>query len=1124
MKCLAGSVFSAFFVSTLVCVQLWAQATAQVSGTVKDASGAVLPGAEITATQAATGIVRNTVSSETGSYVLPNLPLGPYKLEISLPGFRTFVQAGIVLEVNSSPVINAALEVGQKSELVEVQANAALVETRMSGVGQTMETERILDLPLNGRNVTELITLGGGAVDVPIYASQTRSMSGQAAISVAGGLASGVNYSLDGGMHTNPYDHLSLPLPFPDALQEFKVETSALSASQGQHSGAQVNAVTKSGTNNFHGSAFEFVRNDLLNATEYFAKFDPIKNRKVQSTLKRNQFGGTIGGPIVHNRLFFFSGVQGETDRSDPSNAQAWVPTAAMLQGDFTAAVTAPCRTGAPLNLTNPTPGGLPFSGNRIDSNAFNQVALNFVKTLPQSSDPCGMITYGIPNVTNSKQIVGKTDFQLSSKHSIMGRVLFTGDNVPVPYALAPGNILTTATPGRHTLAQSYALGDTWLVSPKTIISTRLVSNYTNVDRLGAEFFNFGDMGVKNYYSYQPKFLQLSVSSPGLALGGPVQNTSTYRTFSTGINSDASLLRGAHQWSIGGAVEWIDSNSNANVSSSGSFSFTGSRTGLPMADFLLGLSSSFLQAAPNTDYIRKWYTGLYVADSWKVKPRLTVNYGLRWEPDLAETLTLGRVATYSDQRRAAGIRSSVFPKAPLGFYFPGDPGFPGKRGRDRNWAIFAPRLGFAWDVSGDGKTSVRASSGIGFDYPNAQYHLWTSIIPPFGQSTSLTNPSFTDPWSALAGGNPFPAQYSASTTFVANGNFTVLSNIRPAQAQNWNLSIQHQVGNDLLVSASYLGSHTIHMLGSEQLNPAIFFPGNADASGNCSTPIYTFNTTPGATCSTTTNTNSRRVLQLIDFQQTGQYVQNLVQMQSGGVAGYNGLLLEVRKRAAKGITLDANYTWSHCIGPFQANEAGDTGANPSIPNPYVGDRNRGRGNCLSDQRQLINLTSVLEMPKFEGGMLRYAASGWRLAPLYRHRTGTYMSIVAGANNDFARNGTNVNSQPAQYVGGDPIGDHSGGPLTFYLNKNAFVYPDVGTLGNAGTRTIVGPSQWDFDMALSRNFAFKENQHIEFRWEAYNVTNSFRPMNPSSDTTNSQFGQIRTSRPPRIMQFALKYLF
>src|SRR5215813_1373342 len=561
------------------CPFTWAQATAQISGTVSDQSGAVLPGAEITATQTETGIVRNTVSNETGSYILPNLPLGSYRLEVSLPGFRKFAQSGIVLQVNSNPVINATLEVGQKTELLEVQADAALVETRTVGVGQTMETKRILELPLNGRNVTELITLGGAAVDVPLYSSSTRSISGQAAISVAGGLASGVNYSLDGGMHTNPYDHLSLPLPFPDALQEFKIETSALSASQGQHSGAQVSSVTKSGTNEFHGDLFEFVRNDLLNATEYFARVDPNTGKKVHSTLKRNQFGGTLGGPIVQSKLFFFGGYQGTTERSDPSNVQRWVPTPAMLQGDFTAATSPAC--GRSVTLASP------FVGNRIDPSSFSPLVLNLAKKLPQTTDPCGLMVIGVPFKNDTKQAVGKTDWQLNAAHSVMGRVLFTKESQPVPYSLAPDNLLTTFDRGRSNLAQSYALGDTWLVSPKTVVSTRLVANYTNIQRLGAAFFNFSDIGVKNFYSgYQPKYLQLTVNDPGFALGGGTANDSAYRTFSSGLNMDASLSRGAHQWAVGGALQWIDSNSNANVTSSGSFTFGSQFTGFPLADFL----------------------------------------------------------------------------------------------------------------------------------------------------------------------------------------------------------------------------------------------------------------------------------------------------------------------------------------------------------------------------------------------------------------------------------------------------------------------------------------------------------------------------------------------------------
>ena len=1122
-----GTSCIALLVFVLNSASAWGQATAQISGTVRDSTGAVLPSAQVTVTQAQTDFSRTTISNETGSYLFANLPLGPYKIQVVLAGFRTFVQSGIVLQVNSNPVINPILEVGPRTEAVEVLANASLVETRSTGVAQVIEEKHILELPLNGRNVTELITLGGAAVDVAAYSSQPRSMQGQRAISVAGGLASGVNYALDGAMHTNPYDHLSLPLPFPDALQEFKIETSALSASQGQHSGAQVNAVTKSGTNAFHGSLFEFVRNDLLNATEYFAKVDPNTGNKVHSSLKRNQFGGTAGGPVIHDKLFFFGGYQGTTERSDPLNVEAFVPTADVLKGDFSKVASAACGRAVTLNPQL-------FSNNQIDPLKFDPVALNIMKQIPQSSDPCGRIVYGVPNKSDSNQFIGRTDWHLNDAHQVTGRVLFTGENRPVPFELAPGNLLTTNNAGQSNHAQSYALGDTWLVSPRTVVSSRLVANYTNVQRLGADFFNFGDVGVKNYYSYQPKYLQLSINNPGFNLGGAIQNTSTYRTFSSGLNVDASLSRGVHQWTIGGALEWIDSNSNANVNSSGRFTFTGARTGtaplngLPLADFLLGLPSTFVQSAPNTDYMRKWYVALYVADSWKVSRRWVLNYGLRWEPDLAESLTLGRVATYSEARRVAGVHSTVFPKAPAGFYYPGDRGFEGKSGRERNWWTLAPRLGMAWDVTGDGRTSIRASTGIAYDYPNAQYHLWTSIIPPFGSSTTLNNPSFADPWTGVAGGNPFPKQFDATTPFITNGNYTVMSNIDPAQVQNWNLSIQHQFAKDWFVGASYIGSHTIHMLGSEQLNPATFFPGVADTSGICSFQGYTITTTPGAACSTFANTNARRRLNLTD-PQNGQFVQSLVEIQSGGNASYNGLLLEGRKRAAKGVTFDGNYTWSHCIGAFQANEAGDTGANPDLPQPFPGNRDRGRGNCLSDVRHAVNLIGVLETPTFAGAKLRHVASGWRLSPIYRWRTGTYLNIVSGSNQDLARNGTNINNQPALYIGGDPIADHSGGPLTFWLNKNAFISPAVGTLGNVGTRSVVGPSQWDFDLALSRSFRIMETQHIEFRWEAYNVTNSFRPvgsgaLGPNPDVTSQQFGQIRNARPPRIMQFALKYLF
>src|SRR5436190_20481390 len=312
--------FLALFIVLMACGNVWAQATAQISGAFQDQSGAVLPGVEVTATQTETGVRRTTVTNETGTYVLPNLPLGSYRLETALPGFRTFVQTGIVLQVNSNPAIKIVLQVGQVSEQVEVQANAGLVETRSLSVGQVMETARIMELPLNGRNAQELVLLQGGATQVSPVGGYTFGAN-RITISSAGSLGLSTEYNLDGIRHVDMYDGVPLPLPFPDALAEFKTEIGGMSAQQAR--GSQVSAVTKSGTNQFHGDLFEFVRNDLFNARNYFA----VKG----STLKRNQFGGTIGGPVFRNKLFFFGGYQGTTLRQDPSNTRAWVPTAAML-------------------------------------------------------------------------------------------------------------------------------------------------------------------------------------------------------------------------------------------------------------------------------------------------------------------------------------------------------------------------------------------------------------------------------------------------------------------------------------------------------------------------------------------------------------------------------------------------------------------------------------------------------------------------------------------------------------------------------------------------------------------------------------------------------------------------
>src|SRR5437867_8840370 len=372
MKRIWTTLCMGFLVCVMACGSVWAQATAQISGSVQDPSGAVLPGVEVAATQTDTGARRTTVTNETGHYVLPNLSLGAYKLEAALPGFRSFAQTGIVLQVNSKPAINLVLQVGEVSETVEVQANASMVETRSVSVGQVMETARIVELPLNGRNAQELLLLGGGAVQSAPAGGM--SFPGRLTISSAGALGTATEYTLDGIRHVDPYDGVPLPLPFPDALAEFKTEIGGQSAQQGR--GSQVSAVTKSGTNAFHGDLFEFVRNDLFNARNYFALQG--------STLKRNQYGGTVGGPVFKNRLFFFGGYQGSTLRQDPSNTRAWVPTGAKLAGDFTAYASPTCNVNRQVTLR------APFVNNRIDPALFSPAAVKIDAHLPKTDNPCG--------------------------------------------------------------------------------------------------------------------------------------------------------------------------------------------------------------------------------------------------------------------------------------------------------------------------------------------------------------------------------------------------------------------------------------------------------------------------------------------------------------------------------------------------------------------------------------------------------------------------------------------------------------------------------------------------------------------------------------------------------------
>ena len=343
-----------------------------------------------------------------GTFTLPNLPIGPWTLEISKEGFSKYVQSGIVLQVDSNPAIDASLKVGSVTEQVQVTADAAMIETHSTGVGQVIDQERVVDLPLNGRNDLMLVFLGGAATTAPPGNLNSTKNYPTVVISVAGGLANGITFLLDGSTHNDPFSNQAMPFPFPDAMQEFKVETSALPAQYGEHSAAAVNAVTKSGGNSFHGDAFEFLRNGDFNARDTFAP--------TRDTLKRNQFGGTFGGPIKRNKIFFFLGYQGTLNRSDPTGGTAFIPTPAMQAGNFTAFESPACNGGVQKTLN------APFVNNMIAPSLLNSSALAIMKYYPPTSDPCGKEQFGTVQDSDEHLALARGDYQLSDKHTFFTR------------------------------------------------------------------------------------------------------------------------------------------------------------------------------------------------------------------------------------------------------------------------------------------------------------------------------------------------------------------------------------------------------------------------------------------------------------------------------------------------------------------------------------------------------------------------------------------------------------------------------------------------------------------------------------------------------------------------------
>jgi hypothetical protein len=1086
-----------------------AQATGGISGTARDQGGGVLPGVTVTATNTETGATRVTVSNESGAYSLPNLPLGSYRLEAALQGFNTFTQTGIVVQVNSNPVINPTLGVGAVAEQVQVTAAATLVDTRTVGVATVVESERIVELPLNARQVTQLITLSGVAVQTA--ASPGYGMNTGVRISVAGSNDFGVTYTLDGAPNSNVHDGTGLHLPFPDALQEFRLTTGAQEASSGLRSGASVSAVTKSGTNVLHGSLFEFNRDSRFSSPDFFSK--------QKDGLKRNQFGGTIGGPIRENRVFFFAGYQGTTTRQMPLNATAFVPTAAMMAGDFTAYMSPACNAGrvvAPLRA--------PFVDNRLPAALISPAALAISRRLPTPLDQCGRVFTGLPNNQNEAQIPIRLDFQASQAHSFFGRYMLTTDNRVVPLELAPNDILTTGSQGpagspsgTDDLAHSFTLGHTWVVSPSIVNSFRAVGNKISIGKPGPSFFSPQDVGI-NAFSYVPGYTTIRVLNAFNVGGGQFVTNVTGGNSSYGVNDDITVVRGNHQFGVGGFYLRGAASTVSNSWAVGSQVFTGQFTGTAMGDFFAGRTGSFRQANPNPLNVEQNFAGAYVQDTWRIR-NVTLNLGVKWNPFVAMVFPAGDIYNFSLERFYAGTRSSVIPTAPPGFTYPGDPGFAGKSGVNSRLNIWDPRVGFAWDVTGDGRTSVRGSAGIARDFLKWDLHQNTSSVSPFRLTVQQANISLDNPW-ATYGANPFPYTFDArNPVFAPYGSYLpVPPDTKPTTQYSWNFGVQRQISPSLFASATYIGSRIDNLMNAIELNPPMnlgFGPCTLQTpTGPISYPV----------CTAAGNLNQRRLLNLANPSVSLGYITSYADV---GWQDYNGLLLSSRLDLGSNVNLNANYTLSKCDGlamPAVLNP----GAN-AVHQPYQNngpaDLELDGGPCGGDRRHLFNLTAVLRTPTFANRVLKAIASDWTASTVVQVRSGGPVNVITGA--DTALNGFTDNTptqRPNIVPGQDFYGDRDS--LTNYFNIAAFSMPAAGTFGDAPYNLLRGPAFWQWDQAFTRSFTLGNEKRIELRAEAINLTNQFNRGNPAASLNNAAtFGRITTAQSsPRVWQFAVKYLF
>jgi hypothetical protein len=1091
-------------------------AVAEVDGHVTDPSGASIGGATVKMTEADKQVVHTFTTDASGVFRFPNLPVGPYVLEVTAQGFKAYHQSGIVLQVASNVEQNVVMQIGALTETVDVVSDASMVETKDSAIAQVMEQRKIEDLPLNGRNLTQLLTLVGGSGSAPggdlTGSKNIQGSNGSGTFSVAGGQANGVNYLLDGGDNNDAFSNVNLPIPFPDAVQEFSVQTNAMQAQFGLHPGGVVNVVTKSGTNAFHGDLFEFLRNYELNArTKGLVEVSGSVAQPVRDSLKRNQFGGVAGGRIKKDKVFFFGGYQQTAQRSNPGLNTAHVPTALTSQGNFSvedAATSAGGCQSKAITLKDPTTGN-PFPGNIIPVSRFDAASEKLLsKYIPTSTDPCGLLLYGQPANNPDWQVIGRVDYIVSDKHTMYGR--YYNYNYTAQAFFNGTNALTTGpNPGNRDNTVTTTWGDTYTFSPSSVNSFHATFD-RRADNRGSAPNLFGpqSLGINIADNMPDTYMQITVSNYfNVACGTCAPGYFDVNTYQ--LSDDYQKTIGKNQLGFGIDGRKLQFNSLNNQQSNGQWVFTGSstvNTGDSLADLELGKLASLTDGNALSDYMRQTVFAAYAQDTYRATSHLTINIGVRWEPYSPTDDKQCRGNQFSLSEYIAGYHSSEYPAAPAGLLFGKDgPNANGCRFANSHWSDVSPRLGLVWDPTGDGKQTIRAAFGLLHDNPELFYpERWTTN-PPYASSIALgTNAGpFSNPYLGYvsptgAAGDPFPG----AAIFPSQGTYvTIPPNVPVEYTMQWNLSYQRQIAKDWLATVTYIGNRTNNIMGSNDINMP----------------------QPSPTA-TTSNEPQRRFLTLINATQ-GAYYAAIDQTDAGATSSYHALLLKLEHRFSHNVTWLTNFTWSHCISTWDfGNElSGNDYQNPN-------NRDAEKGDCNFDRRHVFNSSLVVLSGGLGQGFARGLTKGWQLAPIISFQSGQPFSITDGTDVSLTGEGDdrpNVIAgvaslphtlddwfSPAAFAGSCALSQYAGNP----------VCETPGTFGDAGRDVFHSPGSIQWDMSASRIFQFKERWKLEARGEFFNIMNHANWNSPSAAVSSATFGQITSFGSPRLIQLSMKLNF